>query len=128
MNIDSLTIGEVKEISSLINSGKSDKSTESEINKTLIGKYHIFRTYSAGVFFGKLRLKEGSECIVDECRRLWKWVTKGGISLSEVSQAGLSSNSKVCKAINGEWLDAIEIIPCTDEAINSIQGMPDYVN
>ena len=95
----------------------------------MVGKYCIVRTYSAGVFFGKIKKKVGKEVIINECRRLYYWKTNGGISLSEVSKTGLDSdNSKVCSATDNHWCEAIELMACTDEAVKSIQGIKDYVN
>ena len=125
MNINDLTIGEAKELSNLFNSGNSNSSG---IDSHLIDKVCIFRTYSAGVFFGKLKTKIGKECIVDNCRRLWYWKTKDGISLSEVSKTGLHSDSKVCAETNNHWLEAIEIIPCSQNAISNIVEQADYVS
>jgi len=80
MNIEDLTIKEAREIAVIFNNVSSSGTKEqSQIDAVLIGKYHIFRTYSAGVFFGKLKYKEANECIIDECRRLWYWKTKTGV-------------------------------------------------
>jgi hypothetical protein len=122
MNIDNLTLGEIKEISKLVNKGDSE-----DICLNHIGKYHIFRTYSAGVFFGKLVEKKKDECIIDECRRLYYWKTKSGISLSEVAKAGLGSGSKVCGETDNHWVRAIEIIPCSSDSVDSIKKESDYV-
>jgi len=124
MDIDNLTLGEIKEISNFVNQG----SNTTDICQNHIGKYHIFRTYSAGVFFGKLKKKQGKECIIDECRRLYYWKTKGGISLSEVALNGLHTDSKVCTSTGSHWVEAIEIIPCTTVAVADIQEKKDYVN
>lgn len=43
-------------------------------------KYYIIRTYSAGVWFGKLKEINDTKAIVTEARRLWKW--SGAASLS----------------------------------------------
>ena len=133
MNIDKLTLGEIKEISKLINGGKTVATEETNIksynsvDNLLIGKYHIFRTYSAGVFFGKLIAKEGDDCVIDECRRLYTWRTKGGISISEIALTGLHSDSKVCAPTNGHCITKIEIITCTEEAIKDIKEKPNHV-
>ena len=94
----------------------------------LVGTYSIIRTYSAGVWFGKVLRKESDEIILGEARRLYYWqVEGGGISLSEISLYGLTNNSKVCEAVEKIWLQPIEIIPCTEKAIKSIQSKKNYV-
>ena len=94
----------------------------------LVGTYSIIRTYSAGVWFGKVLRKKENEIILGEARRLYYWqVDGGGISLSEISIHGLTDNSKVCEAVEKIWLQPIEIIPCTEKAIKSIQSKKNYV-
>lgn len=93
-----------------------------------IGKKVIVRTYSAGVFFGEIMEKEGSEVILKNSRRLYRWHTNnGGISLSEVANHGLKSDSsRVCERMPLHWCIAIELIPCSEIAIESIEGQDDY--
>jgi hypothetical protein len=95
---------------------------------TFVGKKVIVRTYSAGVFFGELIEKEGSEVILKNSRRLYRWHTNnGGISLSEVANHGLQDDaSKVCESMPLHWCDAIELIPCSDVAITNIEAQNDY--
>jgi len=122
MELENL-IGALKQLKQLLNSG-----TKTENDCELIGTYSIIRTYSAGVWFGKVLKKKENEIILGEARRLYYWqVDKGGISLSEVSIHGLTDNSKVCEAVEKIWLQPIEIIPCTDAAIKNIQGKKSYV-
>lgn len=89
----------------------------------MIGKKVIIRTYSAGVHFGTLIEKDGKEVILKDSRRLWYWkTTNSGISLSEIANSGVASDSKVCESVSLIWLEAVEIIPCAAAAIVSIEG------
>ena len=98
-----------------------------EIDKYFIGKKVIVRTFSAGVHFGEIELKAGSEVILKEARRITYWETiNGGISLSEVANEGLDVGSKVCQRVENIWLDAIELILCKENAIINIEGFDDY--
>ena len=100
---------------------------ESKGLNTLVGKKVIIRTYSAGVHYGELIEKEGEDVILKNSRRLYYWKTKNnGISLSEVANAGLDRESKVCASVPLLWLKAIEIIICSDKAIKSIEVQNDY--
>jgi formylmethanofuran dehydrogenase subunit B len=109
-----------------INTGKLENLTNC-IDQHLIGKKVIIRTYSAGVHFGTLIEKANEEVILKNSRRLWYWETiNKGISLSEVANHGVHSNSKICETIEILWLQAIEIIPCTIEAITSIEDKNVY--
>lgn len=126
IELDDLTIGEAKKIACLIKGVTGEKSSEGCCHP-FIGKKCIFRSYSSGVHFGELSEKDGKEVIIKNARRLWYWkTTNKGISLSEVALSGLAKDSKVCAPVDAIWLEAIEIIPCTKEAIKSIEGADEY--
>ena len=97
--------------------------TESKgINDFAIGKEVIIRTYSAGVWFGVLKQKVGNEVILTKARRMYKWLAKESISLSGVARHGIKQDdSKICGELDSVWLEAIEIIPVTGNAAESIR-------
>jgi len=116
-----LTIADLKELIS------TESKSNNSIDKYLLEKVVIIRTYSAGVHFGTLIEKAGKEVILRNSRRLWYWKTKNdGISLSEVAIDGLHKDSRVCAPIPLLWLEAIEIIPCSEKAIENIKQQPEY--
>jgi len=89
----------------------------------VVKDYVIIRTYSAGVHAGQLTRKEGMEVTLKNARRLWYW--SGAASLSQLAMEGVSKPDD-CKfpcEVNGIILTAIEIIPCTQKAIDSIKGV-----
>ena len=119
MNINELTIGQAKELAAMF--GGQTKSLNS-----MIGKKCIIRTYSAGVWFGEVEQKAGNEVIVKNARRLWQWWAAKSISLSGVAVHGIKQEkSKIAPAVELVWLEAIELIPCTDIAIQSIESAKD---
>jgi len=119
MNIDKLTLGQIKEIQSLLN--HSEKPTKS-LNE-IVGEKAIIRTYSAGVWFGTVLQKASNEVILTNARRMWQWHTKQSISLSSCAIHGINhEKSKIAEPVSKVWLEAIEIISCTNEAIESIEG------
>ena len=85
----------------------------------------IVRGDRSGVFFGEIKSREGKEVVIGNCRRLWYW--DGAASLSQLAAEGVK-RPKDCKftMVVEELcvLDAIEIIPCTEEACESIDGVP----
>lgn len=90
----------------------------------MIGKKVIIRADRAGVFFGTLREKNGNEVVLTDCRRLWYW--DGAASISQLAVEGTKKpdNCKFTMEVPTiTILGVIEIIPCTDEAIKSIQGV-----
>lgn len=87
------------------------------------GKKVIVRGDRSGVFFGVLAEKSGREVKLTNCRRLWYW--DGAASLSQLAAEGTAQPSECKFTVTVEEiviLDAIEIIPCTHKAIESIEG------
>lgn len=125
MNIDNLTIGQIKEINSFLNLGCNNTVTENKLQHPMIGKKVIIRTYSAGVWFGLLEQKEKNEVILKDARRIYRWFCKESISLSAVAIYGINQDkSRICVAVPNVWLEAIEILPCSDKSINSLETAP----
>lgn len=121
MSIDDLTIGEVKQLASMFAAQNNGQTT---LNG-MINKKVIIRTYSAGVWFGTLCEKAGNEVILKNARRMYRWWAKQSISLSAVSIYGVKhEDSKIVEGVHSVWLEAIEIIPCTEVAIESLEGAP----
>lgn len=125
MNINDLTLGQIKEINSLLNLVGNTPIVENKLQHPMIGKKVIIRTYSAGVWFGLLEQKEKNEVILKDARRMYQWFCKESISLSAVAIYGINQDkSKICVSIPSIWLEAIEILPCSDEAIKSLEDAP----
>ena len=93
----------------------------------MLNKKVIIRTERAGVFFGTLKEKNGNEVTIANVRRLWYW--EGAASLSQMAVNG-TSKPKGCKFTvtvpEMTVLGVIEIIPCTEKAINSIEGVAEW--
>ena len=84
--------------------------------------YVIVRTYSAGVFAGYLKKREGKEVELLNARRLWYW--RGAASISQLAEEGTSDPSGCkfpCKVSKITLTEAIEILPCTEKAMASIK-------
>ena len=87
----------------------------------------IVRGDRSGVFFGTLESKNGTEVVLTKCRRLWYW--DGAASLSQLAVDGTANPGKCRFTVTVDEiciLDAIEIIPCTDEAVKSIEGVEEW--
>ena len=90
--------------------------------KENIGRKVIIRGDRSGVEYGELVAQEGLEVTLKNARRIWYW--DGAASLSQLAKDGTSapSNCKFTVFVDSiTILDAIEIIPCTDKAIKSIE-------
>jgi len=85
---------------------------------------HIIRCDRSGVFYGEIAARDGQEVTIRNCRRLWFW--SGAASLSQLAAEGVK-NPNNCKftvtVAELTVLDAIELIPCTEAACASINGV-----
>lgn len=88
--------------------------------------YVIVRSDKAGVFFGQLVNKDRDEVILNNCRKLYYW--EGACAIEQISQEGIveryKKNCKFTITVQNATILAInQIIPCTKEAITSIQSV-----
>ena len=91
------------------------------------GDYPVYmvRTYSAGVFYGGLKSREGKEAVLVNARRVWKW--EGAATLSQLAQSGTSrpSDCKFPEPVSEVTLtEAIELIPVTEAALQTLNSVP----
>lgn len=98
------------------------------IMETMIGKKVIIRASRAGVFFGTLKDKTstpaGVEVELENCRRIWYW--DGAASLNQLAVEGTKApgNCKFTVTVPSiSVMQVIEIIPCTEEAVKSIESV-----
>jgi DNA-directed RNA polymerase subunit RPC12/RpoP len=89
--------------------------------------YYIVRADRAGVFFGHVKARSGSEVTMTGVRRLWYW--SGAASLSQMAVEGVSCPHD-CKFTvtvpEMTILGAIEIIPCSEAAASCILEVPEW--
>lgn len=97
------------------------------MESTNIGKKVIVRGDRSGMFFGTLTERNGRELKLTNCRRLWYW--DGAASDFQLAAEGVTApkNCKFTVIISEiEILDAIEVLPCTDKAIKSIEAVTSW--
>lgn len=126
INLDDLTLGQIKQLQILLgaSTAPAPRAISSGLN-SMVGELCIIRTYAAGVWFGTVAAKDGNEVIVKDARRMWQWKAKQGISLSACALYGIDhAKSKIIEPVESVWLEAIELIPCSSVAIDSISGAP----
>ena len=85
------------------------------------GKKCIVRCYGAGVFFAEVESMDGKTATLRNARRLWYW--SGAASLSQLAMEGVKypNNCKFTVIVPSMVVtDVIEVIPCADAAIDSI--------
>ena len=92
-----------------------------------IGKEVIVRGEASGVFFGVLAARDGREVRLTDCRRIWYW--DGAASISQLAKDGtkVPENCKFTVTVDEiEIIDAIEVIPCTPQASESIKSIKEW--
>ena len=90
-------------------------------------QYCIIRCDRAGVFFAKIAERRGAEADLVDCRRLWYW--DGAASLSQLATEGVKApgNCKFTVTVPAMTvLGVIEIIPCSERAVESINGVREW--
>ena len=84
----------------------------------------IVRCDRSGVFYGEIASRNGREVEMTNVRQIWYW--DGAATLMQLASEGTKKPNNCKFTVEVESLlvlDAIEIIPCTDKAIDSIDSV-----
>ena len=87
----------------------------------------IVRCDRSGVFYGEIEERNGREIKMRNVRNLWYW--DGAATLLQLAAEGTTrpDNCKFTMTVDSlEVLDAIEVISCTDRAIESIEAVKEW--
>lgn len=85
---------------------------------------YIVRCDRSGVFYGEIEKRDGQNITMKNARCLWRWY--GAASLMQMAAEGVNQpwSCKFTVTVDSlEVLDAIEILPCTDAAVKSIEAV-----
>jgi hypothetical protein len=97
----------------------------SKIDKYGVGKYVIIRTYSAGVWMGKVEEKDSTQVILTDARRMHYFkCLDDGDSLSHIALNGIHPDSQINGAVPSVLLQWIEILPISDNAKLTFDAQP----
>lgn len=91
-------------------------------------QYYIIRCDRAGVFFGKIKERRGAEADLTDVRRIWYW--DGAASLSQLAMDGVSKprNCKFTVTVpEMTVLGVIEVIPCSEKAVDCIKAVREWI-
>lgn len=87
-------------------------------------KYFIVRANRAGVFFGHIKERSHDEVTMTNVRKLFYW--DGACAVEELATNG-TKKPNACKFTieipEMVIADPIQVIPCTDEAVERISGV-----
>lgn len=124
MDIDSLTVGQAKELVRQFAPIAGALPTAGI--EYPIGKYCIVRTYASGVWCAVLDAYDPTtnHAQLSEARRLWSW--EGAFTLSTVALQGVSS-ARMPQPVNGIVVARVEeLIPATMKAEKQLRDMEVY--
>lgn len=88
---------------------------------------YIIRCDRAGVFYAEIKELRGSEADLVNARRLWYW--DGAASLSQLAVEGVKAPRNCSFTVTVPEmtvLGVIEVIPCSDAAVKSINEVPEW--
>ena len=123
----------IKLIEMLVNSEKTEVTTTiipEETNEQYpIWKKIILRGSDCGNLYGTLVSVTKWVYRMKDARRLWYWKCKTGFTLEDVANYGLHTDSKLTSTV--ALCDVTDnrvslLLPCSKEAIKSIESLPDY--
>jgi len=87
----------------------------------------IVRCDLAGVFFGEIEKIDGNQVVMNNVRKLWYW--NGACAVEQLAVDG------TCRPYDCKFtvhvptmtvLDPAQIIPCSDKAVASIEGVEEW--
>lgn len=101
-----------------------EKTNKTNMSEAVIGKYCVIRCDRAGVFAGTVEELDGQSVLVCNVRKLWRWY--GATETLQIALEGVKhpNDCRFTVAVDSLVLtDAIEVIPATEEAKASIDGV-----
>lgn len=93
-----------------------------------IGKKVLIRGIQSGVYFGELVSRDKQEVEMKNVRNLWKW--NGANTLLDLAENGIKkvSDCRFSNFVDSLILtDICEVVPCSDKAIKSIEGVAEWI-
>lgn len=92
--------------------------------KNLIGKHVIVRSNMAGVFFAILKEKNGNELTLQKARKFYYF--SGANTVEDLANKGALNKDNCKLTVEIEEMvisEFVQILPCSDEAINNIKSI-----
>lgn len=104
------------------------KRKDVKIMQNYEGKKVLVRGVQSGVHFGELVSRDKQDVEMKNVRNLWRW--NGANTLLDLAENGVQK-PKDCKFSN--YVESIvlteicEIVPCSEKAIKSIEGVKEWI-
>lgn len=121
MNIDDLTLGDIKKLNSMMSVGENN--VKSDLHEEYIGRYVIIRSTNEGINFGILKKADSTGVLISGAIRLYhhkpRDVTQAWYE--GVSNSGISDDTKIAPKVESKVIvERYSITPCTEIAAESI--------
>ena len=120
IDIDSLTIGQAKELAALFQQG----AVNSEIHSRHIGRYVLVRSRNEGINAGFVIAADETGIVLSDARRIWYHRPADKTAWYEgVANSGLRHDSRISAAVAEKVIvEDYSITVCSAEAEKSIRG------
>lgn len=123
MNINDLTIGQARELTTLLSGAPQPVS----VAASMVGKYVIVRSRNEGINAGVVEMADETGVVLKDARRLW--YHRPAVSTESwyegVANHGLSEDSKVSGAVARKAImEDYSMTECTAVARQSIEEAP----
>ena len=121
MNIDNLTLGDIKKLRGFFNS--QGNSGEASLLDRYVGKYVICRSRNEGVNAGRVIAADNTGVILEDARRLYyhRPLNKNVSWYEGVAKSGLSDSSKVGEPVEKIIIEDYSLTVCNEVAEKSIR-------
>lgn len=127
MQVDQLTIGEVKSVLEMFGKGSNldeSASKSDSMFQAYIGRYVIVRSRNEGINAGYVEFASDKGIMLREARRIW-WYKPADSSQAwyeGVANSGVSEDSKLSPIVRSKLIvEDYSITDCRPEAIDSIR-------
>ena len=129
MNIDDLTLGQIKQVKELVKCETVyTNNTTSSVHADALGRYVICRSRNEGVNAGKVILIEKGAVKLEDARRLHTHapLDKNTAWYEGIAKTGISSDSRLSEAVDKIIDEDYSLTYCTKEAEESIRNAPSH--
>lgn len=93
-----------------------------------VGKKVLVRGAQSGVYFGELVSQNKQEVEMKNVRNLWRW--EGANTLLDLAENGARKvgNCRFSNKVDSIILtDVCELVPCSEKAIENIEGVSEWI-
>jgi hypothetical protein len=104
---------------------KTNRNIKSEIKCDFISKKVIATSRNNNTWFGTIKEKKGCEVLLVNARHMHSFMNIGDRGLSSAATTGIDPRkSRITGRVDQVWIDAAEIILCSEPAVLSIEKAP----